>query len=130
MLIIQAVILDHNDFIEETCVFRCHLNSHPKGFFGFCRSFVIGGCCAATGGTYVHYHKGTIPCVFNFYGCFFYFRFVECTEVYFCLIDFCGSFWYVFVWVVFSGNLFQIQVFDCCIVYGVTQNCDFVVLIQ
>ena len=39
MLIIQAVILDRNDFIEETCVFRCHLNSYPKGFSGFCRSF-------------------------------------------------------------------------------------------
>ncbi len=122
MLIIQAVILDRYDFIEEPCILRCHLDSHLEGFSGVRRSFVIRGCRAATSGAYVHNHEGTVPCVFNLYGCLFYFRFVECTKVYFCLSDFCGSFWYVFVWGVFSGNLLQIKVFDCCIVTGLPKT--------
>ena len=87
-LIVNTIVLDRHDFIEETCVFRCHLNSHPKGFSGFRRPFVVCGCCAAAGGTYVHYHKGIVPGVFYFYGCLLYFRFVESTEVdfYLCLL--------------------------------------------
>lgn len=38
-LIVNTIVLDRNDFIEETCILRCHLNSHPEGFFGFRRSF-------------------------------------------------------------------------------------------
>ena len=105
-LIVNTIVLDRNDFIEETCVFRCHLNSHPKGFSGFRRSFVVCGCCAAAGGTYVHYHKGIVPGVFFFYSCLFYFRFVESTEVDFCLCCFGCCFRYIFVRIVLACNLF------------------------
>ena len=63
--VVYTIILDRYDFIEEACILRCHLDSHPEGFFGFRRSFVICGCCAAASGTYVYYHKGTVPSVFT-----------------------------------------------------------------
>ena len=101
-LIVNTIVLDRNDFIEETCVFRCHLNSYPKRFSGFRRSFVIGGCRAAGGGTYVHDHKGIVPGVFYFYGCLLYSRFVESTEIDFCLCCFGCCFRYIFVWAVYQ----------------------------
>ncbi len=101
-LIVNTIVLDRNDFIEETCVFRCHLNSYPKRFSGFRRSFVIGGCRAAAGGTYVHDHKGIVPGVFYFYGCLLYSRFVKSTEIDFCLCCFGCCFRYVFVWAVYQ----------------------------
>ena len=72
-LIINTIVLNCYDFIEESCILRCHLDSHPEGFSWFRRSFIVCSCCAAASGTYVHYHEGTIPCIFNIYGCFFYF---------------------------------------------------------
>ena len=105
-LIVHTVIPDHHDFIEETCIFRCYLDLHPKRFPGFRRPFVIRGCCAAAGGTYVHNHEGTFSCVFNLFCCLFCFKFVECTEVDICFIDFDSCFRYIFIGIVFTCNLF------------------------
>ena len=80
-LIVNTIVLDRHYFMEKSCILWCHLDFYPKGLSRLCRSFVIRGCSAATGSTYVCDYEGAVPCVFNLHGCFFCFRFVEYTEV-------------------------------------------------
>ena len=60
-LIVNTFVLDRHDFIEETCIFRCHLNSHPKRFSGFRGSFVVCGCRAAADGYLRPLSQGDCP---------------------------------------------------------------------
>ena len=91
-LIVNTIVLDRHYFMEKSCILWCHLDFYPKGLSRLCRSFVIRGCSAATGSTYVCDYEGAVPCVFNLHGCFFCFRFVEYTEVNFCLGYFSSCF--------------------------------------
>ena len=120
-LIVNTIVLDRNDFIEETCILRCHFNSHPKRFSGFRRSFVVCGCCAAAGGTLRPLSQGDCPrCFLISMVVSFYFRFVESTEVDFCLCCFGCCFRYIFCSAVLTCNLFQIQFFHSRVMYRIS----------